>query len=267
MSWRRGDSNVIAGSGEPTVAIVEVAGHRLTTATWGHGPVDVVLLHDGLGSIGQWRSLPGALAERTARTVLAYDRAGHADSTPRPIGPWPADWLHREATVLGALLDTVGAVRPALVGHSDGGSIAAIHAAAQPDACGALALLAAHSWVEPMTVEEIARLREDPGPVVERLGRFHPRADLLFEAWSGVWVSESFARWDIRPRLHAITAPTLVLQGTHDEYAPADHASETSASVGDNSRCHLLPGVGHLLHREAPELVLDLLTTFLEGEG
>lgn len=255
---------MIEDRGEPRLATVEVAGCSLTTTTWGGGRASVVLLHDGLGSIAQWRSLPAALAERTGRTVLAYDRAGHGHSTPSPNGPWPVDWLHREAGVLSALLATVDAVnRPVLVGHSDGGSIAAIHAAAVPANCGTLALLAAHSWVEPVTVAEIARLRERPEGVVGRLQRFHRRADLLFEAWSGVWVSEQFASWDIRPHLHAVTAPTLVLQGERDEYASPTHALETAVAVGDHASCRLLPGVGHLLHHEAPEQILELLTGFV----
>src|SRR3954447_22073524 len=84
---------------------VSVEADRLTTARWGDGPPSIVMLHDGLGSIAQWRDVPGRLAARTGLTVLAYDRAGHGSSTPVPAGPWPTDWLHREARVLAGLLD------------------------------------------------------------------------------------------------------------------------------------------------------------------
>jgi pimeloyl-ACP methyl ester carboxylesterase len=251
---------------QPSIDVVEVLGQRLTTATWpgatGMGP-DIILLHDGLGSIAQWRSVPAGLAVATGRTVLAYDRAGHGESTPSPTGPWPPDWLHREAEVLAALITAVGASAPALVGHSDGGSIAAIHAGTAPTACGAVALLAAHTWVETVTVDEIARMRAAPDRIVTGLQRFHARPAELFEAWSGVWVSDGFAHWDIRPRLHAITAPVLVVQGAADEYATDAHATETSAAIGDNAQCRLLPGLGHVLHHEAPDEVTDLVAAFL----
>ena len=84
----------------PDRSTVAVGADRLTTATWGDGPPSVVMLHDGLGSIAEWRDVPARLAARTGQTVLAYDRAGHGSSTPVPTGPWPADWLHREARVL-----------------------------------------------------------------------------------------------------------------------------------------------------------------------
>ena len=68
----------------PDRSTVEVGADRLTTATWGDGPPSVVMLHDGLGSIAQWRDVPARLAARTGLTVLAYDRAGHGSSTPVP---------------------------------------------------------------------------------------------------------------------------------------------------------------------------------------
>lgn len=243
-----------------------VGGRNLTTATWGTGTPDIVMLHDGLGSIAQWRSVPYEVARRTGLTVLAYDRAGHGSSTPRPSGPWPADWLHREAEVLSLLLSRVGAAQPVLVGHSDGGSIAAILAADQPSSCRQLVLLAAHSWVESVTVDEIARLRATPGPIVGSLGRYHDHPDALFEAWSGVWVGDEFARWDIRPSLSTVAVPTIVAQGVLDEYATPAHAIETSAAIGDNARPVLLPELGHLLPHEAPETVIELVDGFVRSQ-
>lgn len=244
------------------IEVVELGDLRLTTATWGTGTPEIVMLHDGLGSIEQWRSVPADLARRTGRPVLAYDRAGHGRSTPTPAGAWPADWLHREADVLAELIRAVGTTDPVLVGHSDGGSIAAIHAASTRSGAR-LALLAAHSWVEPITVREIARLRARPDDVVRRLRRYHRAADALFEAWSGVWTGEEFAAWDIRPRLGAIPAATLVVQGAGDEYATDRHAVETAAAIGPNAECRLLPGLGHLLHHEAPDRVSELLARFI----
>lgn len=250
---------------EPTVDTVDVGGDRLTAATWGDGAPEIIMLHDGLGSIAQWRSVPAELARRTGRTVLAYDRAGHGDSTPTPHGAWPADWLHREAAVLSELIAALGATDPVLVGHSDGGSIAALHAATTASGRGALALLAAHSWVETVTVAEIARMRADRDRVVDGLARFHAHPAALFEAWSGVWVGEEFAHWDIRPQLGSIAMPTLVVQGTGDEFATDAQAHDTGRAIGANAECVLIPGLGHLLHHAAPDQVVELLARFVSS--
>jgi len=247
---------------EARVQMVDVEGCRLSTATWGDGPPEIILLHDGLGSIAQWRQVPAALAEAAGRTVMAYDRSGHGVSLPTPDGPWPADWLHREAEILDTLIPTVGAVRPVLVGHSDGGSIAAIHAAESDDS-GPLVLLAAHSWLEPAAVDEITAMRMRIDDVVPRLGRFHADPAAVFEAWSGVWTSAEFATWDIRPMLRSVSCPTLVLQGGADEFATPEQATLTAAAIGRNAECRLLDGLHHLLHHDAPELIIAMIVEFL----
>ncbi len=246
----------------PRRAVVDIEGQQLTTASWGDGAPGVIVLHDGLGSIAQWRGVPAALSRVTGRTVLAYDRAGHGRSTPVPTGAWPADWLHREAEVLARLIEAVGAADPVLVGHSDGGSIAAIHAAASGTRAP-VALLAAHTWVEDVTVDRITVLERRPVEMVQALSRFHDAPEALFRAWSGVWTSPEFARWDIRPDLHRVVAPTLVIQGTRDEYATPDHALETAAAIGDNAECRLLPDLGHLLQHQDPGQVVELVASFV----
>ncbi len=249
---------------------VRIGERDLAVSLWGDddgadaGAPSVVFLHDGLGSVGQWRDVPAAVANRTGRTVAAYDRAGHGASTPAPAGPWPADWLHTEAEVLGALLHELGADDAALVGHSDGGSIAAIHAAATPEgSTSPLILLAAHTWTEDVTVAEIRRMREQPEPIVGALARFHEHPAAVFEAWSGAWVSEAFATWDIRPLVGAITRPTLVAQGAADEYATPFHATSSGEAIGANAEVRLLPDLGHLLHHQAPDTVVDLVVEAL----
>jgi pimeloyl-ACP methyl ester carboxylesterase len=244
----------------PTVSrSVPIDDGAVTVARWGHGPAEIILLHDGLGSIRQWRSIPAEVAARTGKTVLAYDRPGHGDSTPVPTGPWPADWLHLEAARFGRLLPKLDVVdEPLLVGHSDGGSIALLHAAAGGVMRGLLTL-AAHSWVEQACFDGIVGMRANTDPIVRGLGRDHPHPAAVFEAWSGVWVSDAFRPWDIRPMLSTVTCPAVVAQGENDEYAASTHAVETAAAIGENAEYLLLDGVGHLLHHQDPELVVDLI--------
>lgn len=255
---------------------VHVGGAELTVATFSpetisggavnrSDAVPVVLLHDGLGSITQWRSVPAHLAAATGRQVIAYDRPGHGTSTPVPTGAWPADWLHREADRLAALLDALELGPTHLVGHSDGGSIAALHAVAAAGTAGvaSLTMLAAHAFVEPVCVDAIAAMRTSPAPVIAGLARAHAHPAEVFEAWSGVWVSDEFARWDVRTQLGCITCPTLVVQGTADEYATDEQATSTAAAIGENARCDLLDGMRHLLHHQDADRVVALLADWL----
>lgn len=245
---------------------VVVGTSTLAAATWGEGQAEIVLLHDGLGSIGQWRDVPAALHAATGRTVLAYDRAGHGTSTPVPSGPWPTRWLHHEAEILDAVLDEVAVDRPLLVGHSDGGSIALLTAAAGRPLRGVVTL-AAHSYVEQVCVDAIAAMRAAPERWIAGLARAHDHAKAVFEAWSGVWTSDAFRTWDVRPTLTAIGCTTLVVQGADDEYATPAHARTTAAAIGANASSLLLPGLGHLLHHQAPDRVVEVIAGFDRSLG
>ena len=214
-------------------------------------------MHDGLGSIAQWNDVPERIATETGATVMAYDRAGHGQSTPVPNGPWPTEWLRHNATTLDELLSEHGAARPMLVGHSDGGSIALLHGALFPGHARGILSIAAHSFVEPICREAIVDMRNHPG-IVYGLGRHHAHPAEVFEAWSGVWVSDAFQSWDIRPELGAISVPTIVAQGSNDEYATAAMVHDTVAAIGENATPHFIPDRGHLVHYEDPDPVVAL---------
>jgi pimeloyl-ACP methyl ester carboxylesterase len=236
---------------------VDGVDYRLDVATWGDAPPTVVFAHEGLGSIGQWREVPTRVATEGRFAVLAYNRAGHGTSEPVPAGPWPSDWMSREAVVLGALVERCCAGPVRLVGHSDGATIALLCAAERPDLVTDVVSLAAHSWVEPKCAAAIRAIRADPDGLLAGLTRYHAHPAELFAAWSGAWVGREFADWDIRPRLAAVVAPTLVVQGDADEYATEAMATGTTAAIGANARVHLIAGAGHMLHRDVPGRVVD----------
>jgi pimeloyl-ACP methyl ester carboxylesterase len=106
-------------------------GARIETAWWGDAPADgraIVLLHEGLGCVALWRDVPERLAAMTGLPVFAYSRLGYGQSDPVTL-PRPLTYMQIEArTVLPALLAAEGIFAPVLVGHSDGGSIAAAFA-------------------------------------------------------------------------------------------------------------------------------------------
>src|SRR3954454_21870761 len=118
----------------------------------------LVFLHEGLGSVDLWREFPDRLPAETGRRALVYSRAGHGFSDV-PAEPRTPRFMHDEALeVLPAVLETAGIAEPVLVGHSDGASIALIHAASHP--VRALVLLAPHVFVEDLSVASIAEARD-----------------------------------------------------------------------------------------------------------
>lgn len=252
-----------------------IGGRRLETAWWGPepdsgpdgGPV-LVLLHEGLGCIALWRDVPERLAAMTGRPVFAYSRAGYGQSDPVTL-PRPMTYLQDEARdTLPALLRAEGIVRPILIGHSDGGSIAAVYAGQTgggPDSPRALVTIAAHYVVEQLNIDSIRLIDADyaKGDLRSRLARYHADPDIAFRGWCDAWLNPDFHRLDLTPWLRTITAPTLGLQGADDPYGTAvqlDCMTETMAAPLTTA---LIPNAKHSPHLEAKSATLDAIVRFL----
>src|SRR5439155_21408910 len=120
----------------------------------------IVMLHEGLGSVGLWGDFPEKLQAATGAGVFAWSRAGYGASSPVKL-PRPLDYMHIEALdVLPKLLDKIGFRRGLLLGHSDGASIAAIYAGSHQDhRVAGVAMIAPHFIVEDISVASIAEIR------------------------------------------------------------------------------------------------------------
>lgn len=188
----------------------------------------VVFLHEGLGSVSMWREFPRQLCEAGDFRGLVFSRYGYGRSTPRPHAEkWGVDFMHRQAReALPALFDAldIGPGRrhgkPWLLGHSDGGSIALIHAASFPDAIDGLTVLAPHIIVEDISVRSITATRETylTTDLRAKLARHHADVDSAFWGWNDIWLNPAFREWDLRPLLDGIRCPALAVQGEDDEY-------------------------------------------------
>jgi pimeloyl-ACP methyl ester carboxylesterase len=226
------------------------------------GRRSLVLLHEGLGSVGLWRDLPSRLNETTGRRVVAFSRFGHGRSEPPPRPRTPA-FFHQEALeVLPDVLAQVGAPEPVLVGHSDGASIALIHAGRHPVA--GIALLAPHVFVEDVTVAAIRDTRDQyaEGGLRERMARHHDDVDAAFGGWCDVWLDPAFRDWNLEPDAERVTCPTLLIQGVGDPYGTLEQLDRIEARVrGPVTRLEV-PG-GHSPHLEAGDEVLAGLERFL----
>jgi pimeloyl-ACP methyl ester carboxylesterase len=222
----------------------------------------LVFLHEGLGSVALWREFPERLADATGRRALVYSRAGHGFSEV-PEEPRTPRFMHEEALdVLPGLLAEFGIERPVLVGHSDGGSIALIHASQHP--VSALVLLAPHVFVEDLSVASIDQARRsfESTDLRERMGRYHRDAERTFRLWNDIWLAPEFRDWNIEDVLPGVTAPTLLIQGEHDQYGTLAQIAAIERGIGGPVTRALLD-CQHAPHLEAPEETLAAAVAFL----
>jgi pimeloyl-ACP methyl ester carboxylesterase len=230
----------------------------------------LVFLHEGLGSASMWGSFPARLCEAGGWRGLVYSRAGYGLSTPRPPGErWPPSYMHEQARdVLPRLLAAVGvdaqADPPWLFGHSDGASIALIHAAACPDATAGLLLLAPHIFVEDLSIRSIEQARHayEHTDLRQRLARHHADVDSAFRGWNDAWLDPAFRRWSIVGLLPAIRVPVLAIQGHNDEYGTMAQVDDLAAAVAQ-AEVLKLDRCAHSPHRDRPEAVMRAAIDFI----
>ncbi|RKQ86425.1 pimeloyl-ACP methyl ester carboxylesterase [Solirubrobacter pauli] len=216
----------------------------------------LVFLHEGLGSVELWRDFPARVHAATGRRVFLYSRAGHGWSD-LPDGPRTPRFMHEEALdVLPRLLAEHGLERPVLIGHSDGASIALIHASEHP--VDRLVLLAPHVFVEDVTVASIeaARTAFETTDLKARMARYHRDPERTFRLWNDIWLDPAFRDWNIEDVLARVTAPTLAIQGAQDQYG-------TLAQLDLIEARRVVLDCRHAPHLEAPEETLRAVTEFL----
>jgi pimeloyl-ACP methyl ester carboxylesterase len=248
-----------------------IDGRTLETQWWGPGPGDaptLVLLHEGLGCVALWRDFPEALAAETGCGVFAYSRFGYGASDPA-ILPRPMRYMHDEALdVLPRVLDAAGIRRAILVGHSDGGSIAAIHAGAvrDPRVVGVV-MIAAHFFVEDLNIASIADIKAayEQGELRQRLARYHRDVDVAFRGWNDAWLDPRFRAFDITEQVARIQVPVLALQGADDPYGSAEQLRVLERMATCPVETRLIAGARHAPHLEARDATLAAIVGFVRS--
>jgi pimeloyl-ACP methyl ester carboxylesterase len=248
---------------------ITIAGRALECRTWGGTPrkqSTVVLLHEGLGSVGLWRSFPEALAEQAGCCVFAYSRAGYGRSGPVPL-PRPLDYMTHEAVhVLPLVLDTIGFTRGVLLGHSDGASIAAIHAGSIGDSrVRGIVLIAPHFFTEPEGLAAIAEAKAqyEKGDLRDRLARHHADVDNAFRGWNDAWLDPGFKSWNIEAVIGDIPCPILAIQGRDDQYGTLKQLDALAKGARTPVDIVLLENCRHSPQIEQPGGTLEAVSDFL----
>lgn len=226
----------------------------------------LVFLHEGLGSVAMWRDFPQRLCDAVGARGLVYSRPGYGRSTPRSADErWEPNFMHRQAQeVLPALLAALQVERPWLFGHSDGGSIALMYAAAFPDRLRGAIVLAPHILVEDVSVRSIQQAREAylHTDLPQRLGRYHDDADSAFWGWNDIWLAPGFRDWSIAEEIVAIRCPLLAVQGLDDEYGTLEQIRGIQRRV-PTTRLLEIPRCGHSPHKDQPEAVIGAVQEFM----
>jgi pimeloyl-ACP methyl ester carboxylesterase len=238
--------------------------YRFAEPTLDRG-LDLVMLHEGLGSVSMWRQFPEQLARVTGCRTLVYSRHGYGGSSPLDV-PRRLDYMHEEArTWLPALLERLEIRRPVLFGHSDGASIALIHAATPGSEVAGIIALAPHVKVEELTVRSIAAAKAAylETHLRARLSHYHADVDSAFWGWSRIWLDPAFRNWNIEALLPSIHCPLLAIQGEDDEYGTMEQVASIVRAVA-NSRMLALPACRHAPHRDQPQETLRAAQEFVD---
>jgi pimeloyl-ACP methyl ester carboxylesterase len=225
----------------------------------------LVFLHEGLGSIAMWRDFPGRVAHATGCNAVVYSRYGYGNSEPLHEDR-PVRYMHDEALVaLPQLLDALSLARPILVGHSDGASIALIHAGGAGRPVAGLVLMAPHVVVEDVSVASIAaaRVAYETTDLRAKLARHHADVDSAFWGWNRIWLHPDFRQWNLEEYLPRIDCPVLAIQGEDDEYGTMEQLARLERGVRDLD-CVALADCRHSPHKDQPAAVIEAITRFVD---
>jgi 3-oxoadipate enol-lactonase len=237
-----------------------------------------VLIHGLGGTSGTiWRHLAGELEPEF--TVVTYDLRGTGGSG-RPTGPYSLDDFVDD---LRSLVEHLGLERPALVGHSFGGSIALAYAAQYPEEVAALVVAGG-----PVVLPEQGRQgMGDRAETVEASGMgqvaetvatngmapsFPENQPEEFRRYIEVLAANDPATYaatcrvvadlDLRGALGRVAAPVLLIAGDRDGVTPPAAQEETAAALADAVRVEVAD-CGHILPWEKPGVLRDEVVRFL----
>ncbi|HTR77793.1 MAG TPA: alpha/beta hydrolase [Gemmatimonadaceae bacterium] len=204
----------------------------------GVGRDTVVVLHGGAGFTMDYL-VPDLAPLGKSHTLIFYDQRGSGRS------PAPHDTLHitaaKHVADLEALRVHFGIQRLAILGHSWGGELAALYAAAHPDRVARLVLEdPAPPWNDPRFVGAMDDVNA-VGPLTDR----------------------SLAHENVLAGLSVVRTPVLIITGRQDP-VPWDDSRLWAEALPD-ARLMIVEHAGHFVHVEQPEQFFPPVNAFLAG--
>lgn len=258
----------------------------------------VFLLHGFLDTSDTFQFLVDAFDRD--RPLIALDWRGFGRSEWPQDGYWFPDYI----ADLDALLDVFCPNEPVrLVGHSMGGNVAGLYAGARPERVRSLVNLegfglprVAYDRAPKRMAEWLGQLRAIPE--LKSYESFEQLAQVIRKRYPRVsperarFIAQSWAREEADDRVHLlgdprhkrvnpvlyrrdeaesfwrqIAAPVLMLFGEHSEFARQlgeDGTEQAFRAMIANIRTLTIPGTGHMMHLECPDIVAPLIERFLQ---
>lgn len=268
----------------PVGRFLDMDGVRLHYVEWGQGQ-PLVLLH-GNGSLIQDFAVSGLMDLAASRyRVIAFDRPGYGYSDrPRNIRWTP----EAQAALLHQALQRLGVERPIVVGHSWGTLVALALALDYPTDVESLVLLSGYYF--PTARLDVALLSPPALPILGDILRYTVSPLLSAVLWPGIRrklftpaaVPAHFAAfpvrmvlrpWQLRAsaeesalmipaaktlsrRYGELTLPVMIMAGADDQIADVGRQSMRLHQALPQSQLRLVPGVGHMVHQNAPDQVM-----------
>jgi pimeloyl-ACP methyl ester carboxylesterase len=266
---------------------LDVDGVRVRYVRRGAGP-PVVLVHGILSSAYTWADVIPALA--ATHDVIALDLPGFGGSDIPPA--FTAD---RYVPLLRGFLDALGLPKVDLVGHSLGGAVACAFTAAEPGRVARLVLVDSAGFnLGTQDRPWLLRLAGSPGvaaalealpirrplvklglrQVFEDDGRITPErveeyVAPLFRPGASAFLAgllRDARRLGLPDAIAHVRAPTLVVWGEQDAWAPLAHADRFVAAIPGARKAVITP-CGHIPQEERPQEFIVLLREFLVPVG
>jgi pimeloyl-ACP methyl ester carboxylesterase len=258
----------------------------------------LLLLHGCPFSSYIWRKVIPCLAP--GYRCLAPDLLGLGDTETPEHADWS---LRAQAAMIVGLLVTLGVNRAHVVGHDHGGALAQLLAAEHPDLIERLVIMNAEAYDNWPSEEERPLIRLIQTPVVGDLALWlwsrrpvlrltlsegkavHNPEVLTTELLDGYiranlsdrhrrQKTKRFVAGQFDPAHNRVTAelldglrrfrrPTLLIWATEDPHFGPTWGERLKGDIPGAVRLELVPDTGHLLMEERPELVADLISSFL----
>lgn len=234
---------------------VQVPGGRIAVSDRGSGQ-PLVLLHGGTGTSDyDWERVRGKL--ESGHRTITFDLRAHGgsshDGNDFGMVRFGLDLVH--------VLRRLGLPRAVLVGFSVGGNTVLKLVARHPQIATAIVTIGAAARGDASRVEQIMA-----GPWPDDLVSLrHAVADRpdYWRHLRGMLAQDWARHLDLtEAELARIRCPALVCQGDHDRVQRLDEGLHLYRSLPNAQLC-VVPGAGHTIQREKPDLFLAALEDFL----
>jgi pimeloyl-ACP methyl ester carboxylesterase len=250
---------------------VDLHGASIQILRGGSGP-DLLYLHSAGGEVA-WLPFFDQLAEQFSVHLPGHPGFAASEGLDR------IDSIHDLVFHTVDLMDGLGLERPAVVGLSLGGWLAAELAVHHPERVSRLVLIdpvgirvegSSYADFFAVPVPELRHLvfADGESDVARAFMPDDPSPEMLENALKAMQATARLA-WNplaydpkLRDRLYRVQAPTLVIWGEQDRLAGLEYAKAWSEGIA-GSQLVVLDGVGHAPPFEAPEETARTIAEFL----